>query len=71
MSKKKYLKEWLEAILFALVAAFIIRTWFYSPFRVPTGSMVPTIEVGDQIIADMNDYGFKIPFLDKAPNPPK
>lgn len=62
MSKKNPLREWSEAIVFALLAAFIIRNWFYAPFRVPTGSMIPTIEIGDQIIADMNDYGFKIPF---------
>ncbi|MBL0691108.1 MAG: signal peptidase I [SAR324 cluster bacterium] len=63
--KNKTIREWIEAILFAFIAAFIIRTWFYAPFRVPTGSMIPTIEVGDQIIADMNVYGLHIPFTKK------
>ena len=60
--KNKVLREWVEAILFAILAAFIIRTWLYAPFRVPTGSMVPTIAVGDQIVADMKAYGWQVPF---------
>lgn len=63
--KHKALREWTEAIIFAVVVAFVIRSWLYSPFRVPTGSMIPTIDVGDQLIADMNAYGFVIPFTDK------
>ena len=63
--KNKFIREWIEAILFAVVAAFIIRTWFYAPFRVPSGSMIPTIKIGDQLLADMSAYGYHLPFSDK------
>ncbi len=63
--KNKFVREWTEALIFAVVVAFAIRSWVYAPFRVPTGSMIPTIEVGDQLLANMHAYGYYIPFSDK------
>jgi signal peptidase I len=62
--KNEAIREWIEAILFALIVAGFFRTWLYSPYRVPTGSMIHTIEVGDYLFADMHAYGFVIPFTD-------
>ena len=56
--------EWIDAILFALIVVSIFRTWFYAPYRVPTGSMIPTITRGDFLFADMHSYGFVVPFTD-------
>lgn len=63
--KNKSVREWVEALLFAIIVASIFRTWLYTPFRVPTSSMVPTILVGDHLLADMKAYGFRLPFADK------
>lgn len=63
--KNDTIREWVEALVFALIIAFIFRTWAYSPYRVPTGSMIPTIQIGDYLFADMHAYGFVIPFTDK------
>lgn len=57
--------EWIDAILFALIVVSIFRTWFFSPYRVPTGSMVHTIERGDFLFANMHAYGYVIPFTKK------
>ncbi len=57
-------REWVEALIIALAIALVFRTWAYSPYRVPTGSMIPTIQVGDYLFADMHAYGFVIPFTD-------
>ncbi len=62
--KNDTIREWVEALIIALVIALIFRTWAYSPYRVPTGSMIPTIEIGDYLFADMHAYGFVIPFTD-------
>ena len=62
--KNKTLREWIEALVFALIVATIFRTWLYAPFRVPTGSMIPTIMEGDHFFANMHYYGFVIPFTD-------
>ncbi|MGK0290566.1 MAG: signal peptidase I [bacterium] len=63
--KNKVAREWTEALIFAFLVALVFRTWLYAPFKVPTGSMHPTINVGDNLFANMHAYGFKIPFADK------
>ena len=62
--KNKTIREWVEALIIALVIALIFRTWAYSPYRVPTGSMIPTIRIGDYLFANMHAYGFVVPFTD-------
>jgi signal peptidase I len=59
--KNDSLREWVEALIFALIVAGIFRTWLYSPYNVPTGSMIPTIEIGDYLFGDMHAYGFVVP----------
>ena len=55
-------REWVEAALFALVVALVVRTFLFAPFKIPSGSMIPTIEVGDHIFATMYSYGIPVPF---------
>jgi signal peptidase I len=62
--KNDTIREWVEALIIAIVIALIFRTWAYSPYRVPTGSMIPTIRVGDYLFANMHAYGFVVPFTD-------
>ncbi len=62
--KNDTIREWVEALIIALAIALVFRTWVYSPYRVPTGSMIPTIQIGDYLFADMHAYGFVIPFTD-------
>ncbi|MCZ6532807.1 MAG: signal peptidase I [SAR324 cluster bacterium] len=57
-------REWVEALLFAFVVAALVRTFFFAPFKIPSGSMVPTIAVGDHIFATMYNYGIPVPFTD-------
>lgn len=60
--KNKSLREWTEALIFAGLVAFVFRTWLYAPYRVPTGSMIHTIEIGDHLFVDKHAYGFVVPF---------
>ena len=57
-------REWIEALVFALVIASIVRTFLFAPFKIPSGSMIPTIEIGDHIFATMYSYGLHVPFTD-------
>ncbi len=63
--KKSKLRENIEAIVFALVIALIIKTFIVDVYKIPTGSMIPTIEIGDFIVATKFIYGSKIPFTKK------
>ena len=58
---KSKVKEWTESILFALIAAGIIRTYVFEPFQIPTGSMEKTLLVGDFLFVNKLAYGPKVP----------
>ena len=58
---KSRVKEWGDSIIFALVAACIIRTYVFEPFQIPTGSMEKTLLVGDFLFVNKLAYGPKVP----------
>lgn len=45
----------------AFVLAWVIRTYLVEPFRIPSGSLIPTIEIGDQVIVNKFIYRFSSP----------
>src|SRR5205085_93439 len=51
----------------ALAIALLIRTIFIEPYRIPSGSMLPTLEIGDQVFVNKFIYGVRIPFINKVP----
>jgi signal peptidase I len=60
--RKSTFREYAEAIIVALVLALIIRTFVVQAFKIPSGSMEPTLEIGDHILVNKFIYGIKIPF---------
>ncbi len=63
--KKNLIREYVEAILIALILALFIRTYIIQAFKIPSGSMIPTLLVGDHILVNKFIYGTKIPFSEK------
>ena len=57
-------REWVEAFLVAAILALVLRTFVIAPFKSPSGSMIPTINIGDHIFASMFSYGLPVPFTD-------
>ncbi len=55
--------EVLEAVVIALVLAFAIRTFAVQAFKIPSGSMLPTLQVGDHILVNKFLFGLRIPFV--------
>lgn len=58
---KSKMREWFDAILFAVVAATIIRTFLLEAFTIPTPSMEETLMVGDFLFVSKVNYGARIP----------
>jgi len=55
--QKSTLREYAEALLVALLLALVIRTFVVQAFKIPSGSMLPTLQVGDHILVNKFIYG--------------
>ncbi len=62
--KKPVWREYLEAIIIALFLAFLIRSFVFQAFKIPSGSMLDTLLIGDHLLVNKFMYGPKIPFTD-------
>jgi len=61
--KKSAIREWIEALAVAAFLAFcVIRPFVVQAFKIPTGSMRPTLLEGDLILVNKFIYGAKVPF---------
>jgi signal peptidase I len=63
--QKSATREWVESIVIAFILAMFIREFFVQAFRIPSGSMRPTLAVGDRILVTKLAYGPKLRFTDK------
>ncbi len=59
-------KEYIEALLIALLLALFIRTFIVQAFKIPSGSMLQTLQIGDHLLVNKFTYGVKIPFTTKV-----
>jgi signal peptidase I len=59
---KSTVREYVEAIIIALILALIIRTFIIQAFKIPSGSMLPTLQIGDHLLVNKFMYGFREPF---------
>lgn len=60
--QKSAVREYAEAIIIALILALFIRTFIIQAFKIPSGSMLQTLLIGDHILVSKFIYGIKNPF---------
>ena len=60
--RKSEVREYLEAIVMAVAVAFALRAFVIEAFKIPSGSMIPTLMVGDHIFVNKFSYGPAIPY---------
>ena len=61
-TRKSTLREYGESIGIAIIIALFLRAFVVEAFKIPSGSMIPTMEIGDHIFVNKFLYGVRIPF---------
>jgi len=61
--RKSIVREYGEAFVVAIILALFIRTFIVQAFKIPSGSMLPTLQIGDHILVNKFVYGVRLPYF--------
>jgi signal peptidase I len=55
--------DWTAGLFPVIVAVFVLRSFLFEPFKIPSGSMIPTLLIGDLILVNKFTYGVRLPVI--------
>lgn len=63
---KSNTRQWIEQILIAVIIALFVRSVFIQAYKIPSGSMEPTLLIGDHLLVNRLSYVVKVPYFDNV-----
>jgi signal peptidase I len=63
---ESWVVEYSKSFFPVILAVFLIRSFLVEPFKIPSGSMMPTLLVGDFILVNKHTYGLRVPILNNT-----
>lgn len=65
LTRRPWYMEYTASFFPVILLVFVLRSFLFEPFRIPSGSMIPTLEIGDLILVNKYTYGIRLPIINK------
>jgi signal peptidase I len=63
LTRRPWYLEYTASFFPVILVVFVLRSFFFEPFRIPSGSMIPTLQIGDLILVNKYTYGVRLPVI--------